>query len=127
MYIICLPFKINLKSFSNQLAGKRLKVEFLSEDEFQIVFELDGELITNKHKIYEDIITKWYVIKLDVFQNVSTVQANYEVEFHNKNYWINKEKCSREEQKDIVIQHAGDVKLPFSIMLPHRGLLEWKR
>ncbi len=99
------PFKINLKSFSNQISGKNLKIEFISDEEFQIVFELDGILISNKHNIGEEVINKWYVLKLEVFQNVSTIQANYEVQFHNKSYWINKVKSGL----DIVNQEYTSI------------------
>jgi hypothetical protein len=94
-YFKNVPFKVKLTPFRGDLYEKIFQFDVLSTSEYQIQFELDGEVKTSVHQFNKEEVTDWYTIKTtatNMFlkkENISNI-AKYEFVVHNSNYWIDR-------------------------------------
>jgi len=70
------PFRVDLKSFDNRLANKRLIFKVIDDESYQIVFEYEGKDVVNTHKFNTEVISKWYVLNVKSFIDISSITAD---------------------------------------------------
>jgi tyrosine-protein kinase Etk/Wzc len=90
-----LPFKVDMQPFRGDLYEKVIEFDVLNNQEYQLKFEIDGEIVIQKHRFDEEVITNYYRMITSaspLIKNAKDLQieAKYEIVVHHKSYWINR-------------------------------------
>ena len=97
-----LPFKSNVEVFETKryLYEKPIKVEIIDQDNFRLIYEVNGKVKTIEHPFDELLISDEFKLNLKkryafTDENIGDISKTpYEIVFHSRDYLINKYRSS---------------------------------